>query len=129
MVIEPDPADRYRKNIQMEDYARRVHSHKWSLHLLMRRSAQPRQGSGSSFFLPMAKLFEAALERALAEATGVICQAQQTHDDRIVIREGGPPWSVAFKPDNMLARAGHRGWWWTPSTSVLLRNTGRPSGS
>ncbi len=58
--------------------------------------------AGASFFFPMAKLFESALERALSEACLGASQGQRTYADRILVRCGGPPWSVALRPDNVL---------------------------
>ncbi len=64
----------------------------------------PGAAVGASFFFPMPKLFESALERALSEAFPGPCQGQRTYADRILVRRGGPPWSVALRPDNVLGR-------------------------
>ncbi len=58
--------------------------------------------TGSSFFFPLNTLFEKALERALREVFPGEHRGQPPYGDRITVMEGGPPDSVAFKPDNVV---------------------------
>lgn len=57
---------------------------------------------GSAFFFPVSKLFERAVKRSLREAFPGEEHGQPTYTDRIVLVEGGPPTSVALRPDNVL---------------------------
>jgi len=57
--------------------------------------------TGSSFFFPLATLFEKAVERALREAFPGEHRRQPIYSDRITV-EGGPPHSVALRPDNVV---------------------------
>lgn len=58
--------------------------------------------TGSSFFFPLNTLFERALQRALQEVFPGEHRGQPIYSDRIALVEGGPPHSVAFRPDNVV---------------------------
>lgn len=58
--------------------------------------------TGSSFFFPLNTLFEKAVERALREAFSGEHRGQPIYGDRVTVMEGGPPDSVAFRPDNVV---------------------------